>query len=207
MPSFAHSSSRRSACEPAEADPSGRSRRTPREAFAAGTPRAAERDRQRHREVRARAPRCARRLRPFTNTSELASATPGVPRENGDDHREALRIDSGAPTRRGIREVRQETTRLDLEQDRPPGALEQRSRPRRRPRRRARRAEELRRIGHALEPRARSSRRRRARSSSRSGSSSRAQDRGARGSGRPRTGGRSRRGARGRAGRRRLRPS
>ena len=127
----------------------------------------------------------------------------GVPREHGDDHREALRVDAGGDAARH-REVGRRDERLDLEQERP-RALERArdgradlarlARGRRAPRGRARRR-----------GRRRSSRRRRARSSSRSGSSPRAGC-GARGSGRPRTGARSRRGARARAGRRPSRPS
>ena len=132
-----------------------------------------------------------------------AERQPGVPREHGDDHREALRVDA-RPHPARHREVGGRDEGLDLEQQRP-RALERagdgradlaavragRTPPTDRGRRRARR---------------RSSRRRRARWSSRTGSSPLAGCDG-RGSGRPRTAARSRRGARGRVARQPSRPS
>ena len=71
-----------------------------------------------------------------------------VAAEDGDDHREPLRVDTGPDPSRH-REIGRSDERLDLEQDRP-CALE-RTRHGRPDLARARRAEELRRVGHADE--------------------------------------------------------
>ena len=140
----------------------------------------------------------------LTNTSACPSATPGVPGEHGDDHREPLRVDAGGDAARH-REVGL-ARRVPGSRAGSVACPRARTRRRRRPRRlrcgrrrsdgsgtpdepcarHLEHAELVRRAEAVLRPRA---------------------GRGARGTGRPRTGARSRRGARARAGRRRSRPS
>ena len=115
-PSFAHSSSRRSACAAGRSRPVRPSSPNAATLSLSGAPRAAEAIAS----ATARsAPGSSIRTPPatFTNTSAEPSGTPPCRREHGDDHREPLRVDPRRDTPRH-REVAPRDERLDLEQER-----------------------------------------------------------------------------------------